>query len=141
KGKTVGYWFSIIGQLIHLGYLQQDIEQQSILCLTQASGVVLKAQEPLMLASPRLQKASYWQEKSPQKSYDRVLFAKLRELRKGIADGEDIAPFIVFNDATLSELARIKPKTSREMLSISGIGDVKLSRYGQPFLALIKEHG
>ena len=140
KGKTVGYWFSIIGQLIHLGYLQQDIEQQSILCLTQASGVVLKAQEPLMLASPRLQKASYWQEKIPQKTYDRVLFAKLRELRKAIADGEDIAPFIVFNDATLSELARMKPKTSREMLSISGIGDVKLSRYGQPFLALIKEH-
>jgi ATP-dependent DNA helicase RecQ len=140
KGKTAGYWFSIIGQLIHLGYLQQDIEQQSILCLTQASGVVLKAQEPLMLASPRLQKASYWQEKAPQKSYDRVLFAKLRELRKAIADGEDIAPFIVFNDATLSELARVKPKTSREMLGISGIGDVKLSRYGQPFLALIKEH-
>lgn len=140
KGKTAGYWFSIIGQLIHLGYLQQDIEQQSILCLTQASGVVLKAQEPLMLASPRLQKASYWQQKSPQKSYDRALFAKLRELRKGIADGEDIAPFIVFNDATLSELARVKPKTSREMLSISGIGEVKLSRYGQPFLALIKEH-
>ena len=140
KGKTAGYWFSIIGQLIHLGYLQQDIEQQSILCLTQASGVVLKAEEPLMLASPRLQKASYWQQKSPQKSYDRALFAKLRELRKGIADGEDIAPFIVFNDATLSELARVKPKTSREMLSISGIGEVKLSRYGQPFLALIKEH-
>ena len=140
KGKTAGYWFSIIGQLIHLGYLQQDIEQQSILCLTQASGVVLKAEEPLMLASPRLQKASYWQQKSPQKSYDRALFAKLRELRKGIADGEDIAPFIVFNDATLSELARVKPKTSREMLSVSGIGEVKLSRYGQPFLALIKEH-
>jgi ATP-dependent DNA helicase RecQ len=87
-----------------------------------------------------LQKASYWQEKAPQKSYDRVLFAKLRELRKAIADGEDIAPFIVFNDATLSELARVQPKTSREMLSISGIGDVKLSRYGQPFLSLIKEH-
>ncbi|WP_082627070.1 DNA helicase RecQ [Colwellia sp. TT2012] len=141
KGKTAGYWYSIIGQLIHLGYLQQDIEQQSILCLTQASGVVLKGQEPLMLASPRLQKASYWQQKSPQKSYDRALFAKLRELRKAIADGEDIAPFIVFNDATLSELARVKPKTLRDMLSISGIGEVKLSRYGQPFLALIKEHG
>ncbi len=140
KGKTAGYWFSIIGQLIHLGYLQQDIEQQSILCLTQASGVVLKAEEPLMLASPRLQKASYWQQKAPQKSYDRALFTKLRELRKVIADSEDIAPFIVFNDATLSELARIQPKTSREMLSVSGIGDVKLSRYGQPFLALIKEH-
>jgi len=140
KGKTAGYWFTIIGQLIHLGYLQQDIEQQSVLCLTEASRSALKGEEPLMLASPRLQKASYWQQKTPQKSYDRALFAKLRELRKSIADGEDIAPFIVFNDATLSELARIQPKTSREMLNISGIGDVKLSRYGQPFLTLIKEH-
>jgi len=140
KGKTAGYWFTIIGQLIHLGYLQQDIEQESTLCLTEASRSALKGEEPLMLASPRLQKASYWQQKTPQKSYDRVLFAKLRELRKAIADGEDIAPFIVFNDATLSELARIQPKTSSEMLSVSGIGDVKLSRYGKPFLTLIKEH-
>ncbi len=140
SGKTPGYWFAIIGQLIHLGYLQQDIEQQSALCLTTASRSVLKATEPLMLASPRLQKASYWQNKTQQKSYDKALFAKLRELRKDIADGEDIAPFIVFNDATLSELARELPQTPQQMLSISGIGDVKLSRYGQPFLQLIKQH-
>ena len=140
SGKTPGYWFAIIGQLIHLGYLQQDIEQQSILCLTEASRVVLKATEPLMLASPRLQKASYWQSKNLQKPYDRALFAKLRELRKSIADGEDIAPFIVFNDATLSELARVQPISSDQMLAISGIGDVKLSRYGQAFMQAIKEH-
>lgn len=140
KGKTPGYWFAIIGQLIHLGYLQQDIEQQSVLCLTEASRSALKGEEPLMLASPRLQKASYWQQKTPQKSYDRALFSKLRELRKTIADAEDIAPFIVFNDATLSELARVQPKTNNQMLSVSGIGQVKLARYGQPFLALIKEH-
>ena len=140
SGKTPGYWFAIIGQLIHLGYLQQDIEQQSALCLTEASRSVLKATEPLMLASPRLQKASYWQSKKQQKSYDRALFTKLRELRKSIADSEDIAPFIVFNDATLSELARIQPRTSSQMLEISGIGDVKLSRYGQAFMEVIKEH-
>jgi len=140
SGKTPGYWFAIIGQLIHLGYLQQDIEQQSALCLTEASRSVLKATEPLMLASPRLQKASYWQSKKQQKSYDRALFTKLRGLRKNIADSEDIAPFIVFNDATLSELARIQPRTSAQMLEISGIGDVKLSRYGQAFMEVIKEH-
>jgi len=140
SGKTAGYWFAIIGQLIHLGYLQQDIEQQSSLCLTQASRSVLKATEPLMLASPRLQKASYWQSKKQQKPYDRALFAKLRELRKSIADGEDIAPFIVFNDATLSELARVQPTTPVQMLNISGIGDIKLSRYGQAFMQMIKEH-
>jgi len=138
--KTPGYWHAIIGQLIHLGYLQQDIEQQSALCLTEASRSVLKATQPLMLASPRLQKASYWQNKKQQKTYDRALFAKLRALRKSIADGEDIAPFIVFNDATLSELSRVQPTTSSQMLAISGIGDVKLSRYGQAFIQVIKEH-
>lgn len=138
--KSPGYWFAIIGQLIHLGYLQQDIEQQSTLCLTEASRTVLKATEPLMLASPRLQKASYWQNKKQYKSYDRALFSKLRELRKRIADSEDIAPFIVFNDATLSELAKIQPTTSSQMLAIAGIGDVKLSRYGKAFMDVIKEH-
>lgn len=140
KEKSPGYWYSIIGQLVHLGYLQQNIEQQSALFLTKEARSVLKAIEPLMLASPRLQKASYWQNESNESSYDRVLFAKLRELRKNIADAEDIAPYIVFNDATLSELARIKPKTSKGLLNISGIGDVKLARYGQPFLELIKRH-
>ena len=140
QGKTPGYWFAIIGQLIHLGYLQQDIEQQSVLCLTEASRIVLKATEPLMLASPRLQQASYWQHKKQQKTYDRALFTKLRTLRKSIAESEDIAPFIVFNDATLSELARIQPQTPEQLLTISGIGDVKLARYGQAFLSLIKEH-
>ncbi|WP_420839684.1 DNA helicase RecQ [Colwellia maritima] len=138
--KSPGYWFAIIGQLIHLGYLQQDIEQQSTLVLTEASRTVLKATEPLMLASPRLQKASYWQNNKQDKSYDRALFMKLRELRKRIADSEDIAPFIVFNDATLSELAQIQPINSMQMLAVSGIGDVKLARYGKAFMDVIKEH-
>lgn len=140
KDKTPGYWFAIIRQLIHLGYLQQDIEQQSSLKLTEAARVVLKATEPLMLAAPRLQKASYWRQEPSKGQYDRQLFGKLRALRKTIADAEDIAPFIVFNDATLSELARLKPQNNQQMLAVSGIGDTKLARYGKPFLDLIKEH-
>ena len=140
QNKTAGYWFSIIGQLIHLGYLQQNIELQSALVLTEAARSVLKATEPLMLASPRLQKASYWQNAKPSRGYDRELFTKLRSLRKEIADAEDIAPYIVFNDATLAELARVKPKSTSEFLTINGIGDTKLLRYGQPFLQLIQQH-
>ncbi len=140
KNKTPGYWFAIIRQLIHLGFLQQDISLQSALCLTKASRAILKGEEPLMLASPRLQKASYWQREKTDNRYDRALFVKLRDLRKVIADTEDIAPFIVFNDATLSELARIKPQTSQQMLNINGIGDTKLARYGHTFLELIQQH-
>jgi len=140
KDKTPGYWHAIVRQLIHLGYLQQDIEQHSALCLTQAARGVLTGDISLKLASPRLQKASYWQQNKQTHVYDRKLFAKLRQLRKELADAEDIPPYIVFNDATLSELAKVKPNSASAMLNISGIGDTKLQRYGQPFLALIKEH-
>ena len=140
KTKTASYWFAIIRQLIHLGYLQQDIANDSVLCLTEGSRSILKATEPVMLAAPRLQNANYWRHNKAEKQYDRELFAKLRSLRKIIADAEDIAPFIVFSDATLSELARVQPQSAKEMLSISGIGDTKLARYGKPFLDVILEH-
>lgn len=140
SNKPASYWFAIIRQLIHLGYLQQDISNDSALCLTEASRIILKASEPLMLAAPRLQNANYWRHNKAEKQYDKALFAKLRSLRKTIADAEDIAPFIVFNDKTLSELARVQPQSEMEMLSISGIGDTKLQRYGRPFLDIIHEH-
>lgn len=141
KENTPSYWHAIVRQLIHLGFLQQDIEHNSVLRLTKASHAILKGELALMLATPRLQKASYWRKSSQSSSrYDRKLFAKLRTLRKELADAEDIPPYIVFNDATLSELATYQPTTDREMLNISGVGDTKLSRYGVPFLSLIKEH-
>ena len=139
KDKSPGYWFSIVRQLIHLGYLQQDIAHQSRLCLTEASRNILTGKEPLMLATPRLQKASYWQTNLSNKQYDRKLFNQLRMLRKEIADIEDIAPYIIFNDATLSEMARLKPTSANEMLKVNGVGDTKLERYGDAFLDVIRQ--
>ena len=140
KNEMPSYWFAIIRQLIHLGYLQQDIALQSALCLTNASRQVLTGSAPLMLATPRLQKASYWRQEQSNSTYDRALFSALRSLRKEIADAEDIPPFIIFNDATLSELARKKPQNKHQMLQITGIGDIKLARYGQPFLQVILQN-
>ena len=140
QDKTPGYWHAIVRQLIHLGFLQQDISNNSALCLTQASHDILKGTQTIMLATPRLQKASYWRQPKQSTSFDRKLFAKLRVLRKEIADAEDIPPYIVFNDATLSELAKYQPTSSQEMLNVNGIGDTKLARYGNAFLTVIKEH-
>jgi ATP-dependent DNA helicase RecQ len=140
KQNPPSYWFAIIRQLIHLGYLQQDIADNSALKLTLAAREVLKQQQPLMLATPRLQQASYWKRETTPPTTDRILFHKLRELRKVLADAEDIAPYIIFNDATLQQLAQKRPTTPQQMLAISGIGDVKLARYGQAFLHCIEEH-
>ena len=73
-------------------------------------------------------------------NYDRKLFAKLRKLRKAIADEENIPPYVVFNDATLIEMAEQMPVSPSEMLSVNGVGMRKLERFGKEFMALIRAH-
>jgi ATP-dependent DNA helicase RecQ len=72
-------------------------------------------------------------------SLDGDLFETLRRLRKQIADDAGIPPYIVFSDATLRELARIKPATLSAFRNVSGVGDVKLERYGEAFVAAIRK--
>ena len=136
------HWVSVLRQLIHLGLVTQNISQHSALQLTEAARPILRSEHPLMLAVPRVVALKPRQAMSrlPGGNYDRKLFAKLRKLRKTIADEESIPPYVVFNDATLIELAELLPVTASEMLSVNGIGQRKLERFGQPFMLMIKEH-
>ena len=135
------HWVSVIRQLIHLGLVTQNIAQHSALQLTEAARPVLRGEVPLQLAVPRIVALK---PKAMQKSfggnYDRKLFAKLRKLRKAIADEENIPPYVVFNDATLIEMAEQSPLTAGEMLSVNGVGTRKLERFGKEFMALIRAH-
>ena len=72
--------------------------------------------------------------------YDDPLFDKLNELRDEIAKAEDVAPYIVFSDVTLLEMAEFKPKNRWEMLKIRGVGNQKFKNYGEKFLKLILEY-
>ena len=144
KDKSKEHWQSVIRQLIHLGFVQQVIsELNPTLQLTESAKVILKGEEPLELAMPRISSISKIVH-NPQRqgiaNYDKDLFARLRFLRKQIADKENIPPYIVFNDATLQEMAQYMPTSNIEMLQINGVGSIKLERFGQPFMALIQEH-
>lgn len=137
------HWVSVLRQLIHLGLLTQNIAQFSALQLTEAARPVLRGEMPLQLAVPRLlnlKSRSSSVSKSFAGNYDRKLFAKLRKLRKSIADEENIPPYVVFNDATLLEMAEQQPTRESEMLSINGVGYRKLERFGQPFMTVIRDH-
>jgi len=72
---------------------------------------------------------------------DPELFEKLRGLRKAIADAEHVPAYIVFSDAVLRAMAAAAPTTERELLAISGVGPVKLERYGDRFLELLRSSG
>ena len=65
---------------------------------------------------------------------DEACFQRLRALRKELADEAAVPPYVVFSDATLRAMIRRRPQTLEEMLEVSGVGQVKLERYGQIFL-------
>ena len=67
------------------------------------------------------------------------LFDKLKELRLEIARAEKIPPYIVFNDKTLIDMCAKMPTTKSDMLNVSGVGENKYSKYGERFIAVIKE--
>lgn len=144
KDKTKEHWQSVIRQLIHLGLVQPVLSDfnHATLQLTQAAKPVLKGEVALELALPRLSSISKLTRPSTSShaNYDKDLFARLRFLRKQIADKENIPPYIVFNDATLQEMAQYQPTSPKAMLEINGVGQIKLERFGQPFLNLIREH-
>jgi len=144
KDKSKEHWQSVIRQLIHLGFVQQVIsELNPTLQLTEGAKAILKGEEPLELAMPRISaisKIAHNPQRQGVANYDKDLFARLRFLRKQIADKENIPPYIVFNDATLQEMAQYMPTSNIEMLQINGVGSIKLERFGQPFMVLIQEH-
>jgi len=74
----------------------------------------------------------------PADVLDPELFDRLRKLRKRIADREGIAAFIVFSDASLRQMVARKPTTPSGLLAVSGVGKIKLERYGSEFLAAIR---
>lgn len=70
---------------------------------------------------------------------ERALFDRLRVLRKRLADAEGVPAYIVFNDAVLRQMAQSVPRTRRALLALSGVGPVKLDRYGEAFLEVLRE--
>ena len=71
---------------------------------------------------------------------DDGLFEQLRAVRRRLADEQGAPAFVVFSDATLRNLAAARPTDRRGMLAVSGVGPAKLERYGDDFLAAIRQH-
>ena len=69
-----------------------------------------------------------------------ALFDYLRSLRKDIATAQHIPPYMVFSDATLHDMCTVQPATLDEMLTVKGVGEQKLQRFGQQFLDCIQAH-
>ena len=135
-------WMSITRQLIHRGYLVQDIAAYSVLKLEPPALRVLKGEETVELARPRIREKKKKKPAAAAIDLDRgglQLFERLRTLRKRLAEESGVPPYIIFGDATLSEMAQMCPTNESELLQINGVGQVKLERHGAAFLEVIAE--
>lgn len=140
KEKSAYYWKQLAWQLIHKDYCFQDINQFNILKLNKKAIPILKGQEAVYLTIPAEEpKASKkkTREKAIIKSSNSELFELLRALRRRLADEEDKPPFLIFSDATLHEMVEHHPRTTEELLDISGVGQHKLTHYGKAFLEVL----
>jgi ATP-dependent DNA helicase RecQ len=141
-----GEWRSVFRQLLAGGFLTVDLGKISGFRLTEKSWPVLKGTRGVQLRKdPHPMKSK----KSPRPSSPTVLefeneqemqlFEKLRRLRLEMARELGLPPYVVFHDKTLKEMAILKPQNRTGMLQVTGIGEVKLERYGDRFLDVIKE--
>ncbi|WP_019894683.1 DNA helicase RecQ [Hydrogenovibrio halophilus] len=143
KEFSAAEWESIIHQLIHQGFLVQDIRNYSVLQFTEKSGQLLKGQVSVELALPKkatgkARGQARRTEKDELSTLQREVFETLRSLRKEIADSEDRPAYQVFGDAVLIEMAKHLPKTDGDLLAIPGIGERKLAQYGFEFLQCLR---
>jgi ATP-dependent DNA helicase RecQ len=67
------------------------------------------------------------------------LFARLKQLRRSLAEELRVPAYVVFSDATLLEMAARRPSSEAELLTVSGVGLTKLARYGDKFLSVLRE--
>lgn len=138
--QSAEHWVSVMRQLIHRGLLVQDIRRHSALHLAENARPVLRGEVALTLAQPRLEAFKSGSKVVERGNHDKVLFRHLRALRKRIAEQAEVPPYVVFGDSTLQDMATLLPTTESEFLLVSGVGQVKLERYGEAFLSEISRY-
>jgi ATP-dependent DNA helicase RecQ len=129
-------WFEYFRDLISQGFLKQTEDEFPKIVLTEKSNDVLKGNISVDLIKARKKKEKA-ETQAPSLPYFADLLEKLKAVRTKIAKKENVPPYIVFSDATLVEMATFLPHSYSEFRKISGVGDLKLQKYGVDFLPSI----
>ncbi|GHV45827.1 ATP-dependent DNA helicase RecQ [Synergistales bacterium] len=143
----------IIDFLIADGYLEVMVGEYPVVRFTDHARPFLRGQEKLFMRrhEPRQQESDEAQEakktnwaagKKYGERYEEKnseLFEQLRALRRALADAAKVPPYIIFSDATLRGMCASLPKTHAAFLAIPGVGQIKLEKYGDAFLRVIRE--
>ncbi len=131
-------WIFFIRECTFCGFLCSHGTPYPVIRTNTKTNLALSGKIPVMIPQPQFQASLPL---APDKStdYNADLYKTLQTRRNEIAEQEDVAPYRIFSNKSLQEMARTLPASEAELLSIHGVGEYKLQRYGQIFLNLISE--
>ena len=144
--STYGMWRQLepslaqrlVQKLEEMGYIRLTQGEYPVVKVTQKAKPLLAGKEKLFLALPKQETQPLPVRKDGLDEVSRRLFEQLRLRRRELAGAAGVAPYVVFSDATLQQMARQRPVSREQMSKISGVGAVKLERYGDAFLEVIR---
>lgn len=144
--RSEAEWRAILRQSIALGLVSVDYESYSALKLTDAARPVLKGSEKIQLRTyqkPIKSKRTGSKPKgfveSDLSADEQAIFEKLRWWRMETARKHNVPAYVIFNDATMREIAKTQPTSLETLRTVSGVGEKKLETYGADIVALIAQ--
>jgi ATP-dependent DNA helicase RecQ len=140
KARDKKYWRAVIDELIAQEALLQEGDPYPVLKIPEKGSDILFGREGIMALRKEEKKSKAGRNTGDAEGYDSELFERLRNVRKGLAQMQQVPPYIIFSDRTLHEMCRRFPSTLSDMQKISGVGEAKLQRYGKDFIREIKQY-
>ncbi|MEX2691842.1 DNA helicase RecQ [Rhizobium mongolense] len=140
-------WQSVFRQLLAMGLIRIDHEAYGAMKLEPDARAVFKHERQVFFrkdrpaSERRTKKAERSERRSGLSGADGILFEALRAERTSIAKSLGVPPYVVFPDTTLIAFATERPRSRKELLNISGVGQSKLERFGDAFLDVILATG
>lgn len=141
-GRDISWqdWQQYLIQLMNQGFIEIAYHDHHRLKLPEAARAVLLDGQAVTLAKPVDARERLKQQEKAHHAPSEPMFEMLRVLRRDIADAAGVPAFTVFSDATLRDMMLVRPRDDGEFLSVSGVGQVKLERYGERFIRAIGDY-
>jgi ATP-dependent DNA helicase RecQ len=138
KHRRVEEWRDLARALLHQGLISEAQDGYSVLSLNANSWRVLRGEQPVSIARA-VKPARRSKEGTRVSTADDSLFECLRVLRKRLADQHGLPPYVIFHDSTLREMAEHMPLDLDQFAALPGVGQAKLARYGEQFIAAVRD--
>jgi ATP-dependent DNA helicase RecQ len=140
KGTARKSIANMLYQLLDGGLLERTTDERPVLRLNNASWEVLRGKRTVRLLEPKVKVSKTRFDEQSWEDVDHGLFERLRSLRRELAEARRVPAYVLFSDATLRDIARLRPGSPGALLTVRGVGQRKLADLGERFLDLIANY-